>query len=199
MGRGDGQRAFDRGNARPADPLGSLLCNCSSVSTPYPLTNSPEAIDKEKFEGSWIFDDKGQVLQVKFDDKNVAHIAGLQWENDDFEIGKMEMVLIEGNDHKFMSLRAEEEGEWLEEYYFYQYKFTDQGDLILWPPNMEGFEHAIEQGLLNGGIKKGKYSTSIAITSDASILLKVLNGPDNSKLLDYKNPTILKKTASPKN
>ena len=49
-----------------------LLCNCSTVTTSFPLTTKPKAIDKEKFEGVWLFgDDDTGVLQVKFDNKDI--------------------------------------------------------------------------------------------------------------------------------
>ena len=172
-----------------------LLCNCDSVTTTYPLTTEPKAIDKEKFEGTWLTDDEGGVLQVKFADNGIAHIAGVEWKDDHFEIGKMEMTIVEGKEHNFISIRGQEDHGWPDQYFFLPYKFSDQGYLILWLPDSDSFKKAIGEKLLKGTIKKGKYSTEINITSDAAELIKVINDPDNSQLFNYKNPMILRKPA----
>ncbi|MFK5922426.1 MAG: hypothetical protein QM496_09625 [Verrucomicrobiota bacterium] len=175
-----------------------LLCQCSSVTTTQPLTSKPKAIDKEKFEGTWLVDGKGNSLQVKFDDNGIAQIAALEWKDGHFEIETMEMTVAEKGEYKFISLRAKEKGQWMKNYYFAQYKFTEQGDLIVWLPDSKAFENAIKEKLLSGKIKPGKYTTDVNISSDANTLLKLISGSKNSELFDYQTPIILRKIASPK-
>ncbi len=175
-----------------------LLCQCSSVTTTHPLTSKPESLDKEKFEGTWLVDGKGNTLQVKFDDSNTAQIAALEWKRDHFELETMEMTLVKKGEHKFISLRAKEKGQWMKNYFFAQYKFTEQGDLIAWIPDSKAFENAIKEKLIQGKVEPGKYSTGINISSDANSLLKLISGSKNSELFDSKNPIILRKIASPK-
>lgn len=173
-----------------------LLCQCSSVTTTQPLASKPKAIDKEKFEGTWLVDGKGNNLQVKFDDDGIAQIAALEWKGDHFELETMEMTVAEKGEYKFISLRAKEDGQWVKNYYFAQYKFTEQGDLIVWPPDSKAFENAIKEKLIHGEIKPGKYSTEVNISSDANSLLKLISGSKNSELFDYQTPIILRKIAN---
>lgn len=175
-----------------------LLCQCSPVTTTHPLTTKPKAIDREKFEGSWLIDDEGHTLQVKFDDEGIAQIAALEWKNNHFELETMEMTIAEGGEHNFMSLRAKEDGQWMKNYFFAQYKFTEQGDLVAWLPDSKAFENAIKEKLIHGKIKPGKYSTDINVSSDASTLLKLINSSKNPELFDYQNPIVLRKIASSK-
>ncbi len=170
-----------------------FLCNCSSVSTPYPLTSKPTAIDKKEFEGSWLVDDGQKILQVKFADDGVAHIAGLDWKDDHFEMVRGEMVIVEGNEHNFLSIRFEEKAKWEDSYFFVAYKFSDQGDLVFWVPKAKEFNKAIQKKLLRG---EGK--DSVSITSSVEELLKVLNNPGDLILFDYKSPMVLRKIAKEK-
>lgn len=172
----------------------TFLSNCSSVSTPYPLADKPTAIDKQKFEGSWLIDNDGDgILQVKFSDDGIAHMAGLEWKENHFEIVRGEMVVVEGKEHNFISIRFEEKGEWKDEYFFVPYEFSELGDLIFWPPNAKEFEKAIKKKLL-----LGEGESNVSITSPAEELLKVLNNPGDLKLFNYKSPTVLRKIAEEK-
>jgi len=170
-----------------------LLCSCSSVSTKYPLTADPKAIDQEKFEGSWQSDKS--VLRIQFAKSGIAQIAGLVWKDDNFEIARGEMIVTQGNEYNFLSVRFREDEEWMEGYLLVQYRFTDQGDLVLWRPNNDAFEEAILKTLLTGDIQKSTHSSQIRITSEPGTLLKFINDPDNLTLFEYREPMILRKIA----
>lgn len=166
---------------------------CSSVKTTQPLSSNPEPIDQDKFEGVWLLDDS--VVHVQFSSNGVAKIAGLEWEDDRFQINRAEAIVTKGNKHNFISLRCQEDdGKW-DGYYFLPYKFTHQGDLVLWPPVPGAFEGMIEKKKLQGIVKKDEYTTAITITNAPARLLEVIDDPDNLNLFNYREPTILKKVA----
>ena len=169
-----------------------LTLGCSSVTTRHPLSNNPEAIDHEKFEGVWLVDDD-EVLHVKFTGNGIARIAGFEWESDQFNITHVEMIVTEGDEHNFLSVRFQEEGKWMDDYYFLACKFTEKGDLVLWLPNVDAFEEAIGKKKLSGIINEDQYSTNITITDVPEKLFEYINGPDNLNLFDYKEPIIIYK------
>ena len=103
------------------------------------------------------------------------------------------MVIVEGKEHNFLSIRFEEKGKWKDEYFFVPYKFSEQGDLIFWIPNAKEFDKAIKKKLL-----RGKGESSVSIASPAEELLKVLNDPGDLNLFDYKSPMVLHKAAEEK-
>ncbi|MFH1038637.1 MAG: hypothetical protein V1789_08240 [PVC group bacterium] len=170
-----------------------LTSGCSSVTTKHPLSNNPKPIDQEKFEGVWLVDDT--VVHVQFGSNGIAQIAGLEWENNQFHIVQGEMIVTEGDKHNFLSVRFQEDGKWMDDYLFLAYKFSEQGDLILWLPNEDVFEEAIEKKQLDGVIKQQQYSTDITITTAPEKLLEFIIDPDNLKLFEYREPMILRKVA----
>lgn len=179
--------------------LGSIMLfasGCSSVTTRHPLSGNPEAIEKEEFEGTWIADDN--VFHVKFAGNGVAQIAGVEWESDQFHIVHGEMIVTKGNEHNFISVRFEENGKWMDDYAFLSYKFTDQGDLVLWVPDIDVFEEMVEKNLLQGVVRKGQYSTNITITDTSAKILEIINNPDNLKIFRYREPVFLRKLAGKK-
>jgi hypothetical protein len=168
-----------------------VASGCSSVTTTHPLSSNPKPIDQEEFEGAWLADD--QTFHVKFSSNGVAKIAGVEWKSNQFHIVHGEMIVTEGDEHNFLSVRFQEDGEWMEDYFFLPYTFTEQDDLILWAPDTDVFEELIEKKQLQGIIKKGKYSTNITITNAPAGLLEIINDPENLKLFEYREPTILRK------
>lgn len=169
-----------------------LILSCSSVTIRQPLSNNPEPIDQEKFEGVWLVDDD-EVVHVKFADSGIAKIAGLEWRDDQFQIMHGEMIMSEGNEYNFLSVRFQEDDKWVDNYFFLPYKFTEQGDLVLWLPNEDAFEEAIGKKQLQGIIDKGQYSTSITVTNTSERLLEFINDPDNLRFFEYKEPIVLRK------
>jgi hypothetical protein len=169
-----------------------LTISCSSVTSKYPLSANPEPIDQKNFEGVWQVDND-EVVQIKFANNGIAMIAGLEWQSDQFIIMRGEMIVSEGNEHNFLSIRFKEKGKWMDGYLFLPYKFTEQGDLILWPPVVDAFEEAIREKILQGTIEMGEYSTSIMLTSSPEKLFNFINNSDNFNLFDYRDPIILLK------
>ena len=168
-----------------------LTAGCSSVRIKQPLSGVPKPIDREAFEGAWLTGDT--VLHVKFDKNSVAQIAGVDWKDDQFHITRAEMIVTEGDKHNFLSVRAQEDGKWMDGYLLAAYKFSEQGDLILWAPRVDTFEEAIEKKQLNGEVKEQQYSTNITITDPPEKLLEFINDPDDLKIFDYREPMILHK------
>ena len=169
-----------------------LTLSCSSVTIRYPISNSPEPIDQKKFEGIWLVDDD-EVVHVKFDSNGIARIAGLEWENNQFTMMHGEMIVSAGDEYNFLSVRFQEDGKWMNNYYFLVYKFTEKGDLILWLPNVDAFEEAIMKKELQGIVMKEQYSTSITITSTSEELLNFISDTSNQKLFEYREPIVLYK------
>jgi len=168
-----------------------FLSACSTVTIPYPLSANPKPIDKEKFEGVW---DGGEpTVHVRFGSNGIAQIAWLDWADNEFQIVRAEMIVTEGDENNFLSFRMEEDGKWTNTYVFCQYSFSDNGELIVWNPNTETFEKAIEKGLLQGEVESGITGTTIAITNAPGKLLEFINDPENLKLFEYRKPVILRK------
>lgn len=170
-----------------------LLCGCSSVSTKHPLTKEPQAIDQERFEGAWLMETT--VLHVKFASNGIAQFVGLEWKDDDFQMFRGEMIVTKGDEHNFLSVRIQQDGQWTDRYFFVQYRFTDHGELVVCRLNNDVFEQALEQKVLQGVIDKQDYSTEIRITSEPEKLLEFINDPGNLTLFDYTEPMILRKIA----
>lgn len=172
-----------------------LFAGCSTVATKHPLSKQPKPIDREKFEGVWLMDD--ETVHVRFASNGVARIAALEWKDDQFEIARGEMVVTEGKEHNLLCVRFQEDAKWMDRYYFLQYEFTDQGDLVLWLPDGDAFEQAIKRKRLRGTISK-QHGTDITITSPPENLLEFINDPGDVKLFKHREPIVLQKVVKRK-
>ncbi len=164
-----------------------LVAGCSKVTTVGPLSADPKPIDREMFEGIWIIDDDPYV--IKFGEDGVARIGAVYWEDGQFNLGRGEMIVAEGKENNFVSVRFQEDGEWPDDYLFAQYKFVDNGDLVIWQPRVSEFEDAVEEGLLQG--EAGR--RSVVITSPPEKVLEFLNDPERGDLFDYRDPKVYRR------
>ena len=172
-----------------------LFAGCSAVTTPYPLSTQSKPVDKERFEGTWQGGEG--TVSVRFASNGVARLAGTEWNDDQFRLIQGEMIVAEGKKDNFISVRFEQNGAWTNRYFFLQYKFTDNGDLVLWGPNIDEFEAAIRSGMLQGVVTKKKNTTSISVTNAPGELLDFMNDPERRTLFNYREPMVLRKIAAP--
>jgi len=168
-----------------------LSIGCSGVTTKYPLSDNPKPIDQDKFEGAWLMDNK--VFHLKFASNGVAQISGVKWENDQFQLVHVEMIITKGDKHNFLSVRIQEDGKWMDDYYLLSYMFSENGDLVVWSPNVDIFKNLVEKNHLQGVVTGDKYSTNVSITNAPVRFLKLINDPENLTLFNYTKPTIIRK------
>lgn len=165
-----------------------LLVGCSTLTTKEPLSEDPEAVDREELEGAWVLND--QVYQVRFREDGVARIGHLAWENDEFFFLKGEMIITEGRLHNFLSIRGFGDGEWMDEYLLLGYTILTDGNLLLWVPDVDRFEELVAEGRLEGIIdpEDSRFGSDLMLTTPPAELLEFLNDPENEDLFDDRPP-----------
>ena len=172
-------------------PLLLSLSGCTFVTTQHPLPSAPEPIDRDKFEGAWLSEE--EVIFIRFAASGVARLAGLDWQDDRFQMLQGEMIITRGKKGNYLSVRFQEEGKWQDRYYLIQYEFTDQGDLLLWFPNEDVFSEAVEDGMLAGEVKPEAHRDDIFITDAPEKVLRFIENPGSLRLFNTDQPLILKK------
>lgn len=169
----------------------AVLAGCSSVTVKQPLPSMADAAELAAFEGEWV--SEGQILYVRFGADGIGRFAGVDWKEDRFSLDEGEIIVSKGAEKGYLSVRLMENGKWLDNYYIAQYRFTGQGDLILWLPDIVAFADAVGKGKLDGVVEKGSHTGSVALTSTPEKLMAFLNDPANGALFDYREPMIIKK------
>lgn len=172
----------------------TALAGCSSVTTDSPLSLEPKVVDKAKFEGTWILDK--QAIAIQFASNGVAQLAGTEWKDDHFRLIRGEMIVTEGGQGNYLSIRFEEDGAWPTNYFFTRYGFSSQGELLVWLPSPAWFKTAVLTNDLTGVITTDKHSSKIAITNAAGVLLEYLERSDKGDCFDFEKPIILRKAGA---
>ena len=187
-----------------------ICCACDSVTTKDPLPVNPEGLqeDRYKFEGDWLLspqiDDKDDdaVISVRFSDDGKARWAVLVWQRNKFHLSEGELIVAQGQSkqRKFICIQFQGE-DGLPTFghcFFWQYRFANGGNLIIWPPNAGLFRKAVQDGRLKGTVKQENFSTEITITSSGDDLLAFLDDPVNLQLFDYTEPVVLRRLWTPR-
>jgi hypothetical protein len=169
----------------------AVLGGCSSVTVRQPLPRMADADELAAFEGEWV--SEGQVLYVRFGADGIGRFAGVDWKDDRFRLDEGEIIISKGTERSYLSVRVMENGKWSEGYYIAQYRFTGQGDLILWLPDIGAFADAVGKGRLDGVVEKGSHTGSVLVTSAPEKVMAFLNNPANGAIFDYREPMIIKK------
>jgi hypothetical protein len=168
-----------------------LLGACSTVTMTHPLTATGDAVLRDSLEGRWLTDD--DVIWLRFTAAGLGRFAGLEWDDDDFQLQVGELVVTEGADGGYLSVRVREDGEWENEYFLVRFHLTSAGDLVLWLPETSVFRAAVEKGVVAGTVASEEHSTSIVLTGPPDEVLAFLEGPHDTPAFDLENPMVLKR------
>jgi hypothetical protein len=168
-----------------------LLCGCSYVAILQPLPQAQDPVAQAQLAGEWLSEDA--VVSLRFTSKGIGCIAGLDWKDDHFRIEEGEVIVSNVGEKSYFSARFRNDAQWEDRYYFVRYRLTAQGDLLLWPPVVSSFEHAVKAGALAGTVEKGAWGTRVTVTSAPEEILKFLSEQGTGELFEYDDPTILRR------
>jgi hypothetical protein len=192
MGRGGGMKqCHGFGRLMAVILLVLALAGCSSVTIKQPLPRTADSAEQARFEGEWVTGD--QIIYMRFGSNGIGQFAGVDWKNGQFTCEKGEFIVSKGTASNFLSVRIPENGKMQEMYFFVQYYFTREGELVVWLPEAKAFADAVEKGKLLGTVERGKSSISVVLTGTPEKILAFLNDPANGTMFDYKEPMIFKK------
>ncbi len=151
---------------------------CSSVETEHPVTDRPEALDKDRLEGAWLFED--EILHLKFGSDNVGQMGSLEWKDGEFRVMRAEFVVVHAGEGRYASLRFDDDE--AGSYGLLNYDFASNGDLLVRVEPTDEFERAIAAGRLRGQVKKDGKDTEIMLASPSDTLLTFLSSASPNQL-----------------
>ena len=158
--------------------LAVAAAGCSSVKTEHPVTGRPEALDKDRLEGAWLFED--EIFHLKFGGDNVGRLASLEWKDGEFRVHRGKFVVAHAGEGRYASLRFDDD-----EIPFWEllnYDFATNGDLVLLLEPTEELERAIAAGRLRGQVKKESGETEVVLASPSDTLLSFLSSATPDQL-----------------
>lgn len=175
--------------------LSVLSAGCSTVTVNAPLTATPTARDVSCFEGVWLMDK--ETLTIRFDKNGVGQVGAAEFKDDKFQLFRAEIYPTHGQYRRFLALRLQENGQWLPDYYLVQYDFTDQGELLIWQPELDAFATLVNAKKLQGEVKLDGMAKEVRLTSPGEMVLKALDTPGLTGLFRYQKPSVLRRVAGP--
>lgn len=161
-----------------------VLAGCSSVTMKEPFPESQLTQEEQaQLTGSWETD--GEVIHIAFTSNSVPWLAGVDWENEDFQLEKYRLYFVKRNNALYVCMQDE-----TNEYLFAELK-VENNNAFLWGPDTDYFEKLVESGKLKGSAKEDKYSATITLETAAADILELIS--TNQAAIDYKNPLLYRK------
>lgn len=165
-----------------------LISACDSLVTTDPVSTKSEQRDMKDFQGTWRSEesDAHEQFSIVFDNKGVAHLASLAWNDEKqvFDIEQIQFITAWYGKNKYLSILKINNVDFIGAYPLFQYNIQDDLLIICLPDN-DKFAQAIEDKELSGTIKSGSYSsTSISITSGQDVLRQYLIINEDKQLFE---------------
>lgn len=178
----------------PAAACLLVLAACSPVLVrePLPATAGPDEL--ARFEGAWL--SGRDVTRVRVEAGQPLAIAGMEWRDGRFQVDRGEVVVTAVEERGFLSVRVKEADGWMDGWYLVEYRFTSDGDLLVWMPHTAAFADAVEAGDLTGVVEHTDTSTTVTLTGPPERTLAYLEDHDGVMLFDYRDPMVMRRLAA---
>ena len=147
--------------------LAVLAAGCSSVQTEHPVSADPEALDKDRLEGMWLLED--EIVHVRFGADNVGRLAVIDWDGGEFGVRRLEFIVAQAGEGRYLSLREDED-----HYDLFAYEFAENGDLVVRVESTDALAAAVADGRLRGEVRKEGDDTEVVVASPTDTLLSFL-------------------------
>ena len=143
--------------------IATLQCSCSAVLTENHIADQTEDLLQEKLEGTWQHEDG--VFQIEFDASNTGWGAGVEWEDDTFQLSQARIQAKKFGDEYIMTAEpiVKDSDDKPRGNFLIRFSFPESGELHFFPPDVEAFESLVEDETLNGRIEKGKFTSQVLL------------------------------------
>ncbi len=143
-------------------------------------------LDAQKIDGTWISDEGAMLIKTIDPDKGIIKITFLE---DRENIQSAKMKIMKGKSWLYFNLLPEKESK-DDDYVWGRLQINDN-KIIFWHTASENLTKAIEEGKIQGTIKKekqedGKYSfttSTVILTDTAANIVKLVETSDKSYFL----------------
>jgi hypothetical protein len=130
------------------------MIGCSSVFAPQPVGDTPQHIDPEEWEGTWLCHDHCVVARVLDEEKGLLRIAWIEG-GDSLEYRTRDIQIRASGEYLFANFKAEGVGgeeEKEKEYYVWARVMNEEGQFLAWIPDPRKIMALVNIGKLPGKI-----------------------------------------------
>lgn len=170
-----------------------LLAGCDAVTLPEPLGGTP--VDAAALQGAWLAETpEPQTLHVRQPEPGRLLLAWVDWRQERFVLDTGEALARRDGEQHYFSMRDPDQPD--SGFLFVRYRQPAADRLELWPPQVEAFRQAVEQGQLAGRVLADRYSTRVLLTGPAEDLARFL-GDAGSGQVWQTEPVRLRRLSGP--
>ena len=172
------------------------LTGCDTVTTNELLgtRSDDKPLNKLAVDGVWIVAD--ETYYVKRVNESELRVAGVEWEDDHFQLHEMTVILTTDQDAPYLNLIDPDSPEGKPEYTFLRVLSAGSSEIVLIPAKTSTFEAAVKEGRIAGTIKKEKYSTTVHLQATTEELDALVDPQKIADQFDVTSPLVFRRLTS---
>ena len=170
---------------------GLMLGGCSSVKFTNLIGNPADdkTLNAIAIEGLYTADDA--TVAIKDLGEGKIAVGLLQWKEDKFEALQFEGEIRQIGNVAIVNLVQQDKQDGKTYYSIGRIAPSQQGDLVFYNPNIQGFEQAIADGELDGTVVQNDKVVTVTVTSTTEQLNTFLTPTRAATMFHVEQPTVL--------
>ena len=161
----------------------SIVCivGCSGVYSTRPVGEKPHLLTPTDWEGTWIHSEGAVTMRVIDAGKGVLEVAWLEKKLDGLALESYKVYLRESGDWLFGNLENPDRPQ----HYLWGRVKREEGQLILWIPDLSKFTDLVKKGVLPGKVEE---SGDVVLDNVTAAHLKLIKSDTHGSMFQWENP-----------
>jgi len=164
-----------------------LLSGCHAVYSTNPVGEAPVAVSPGDWEGTWVYKDGAVTVAVLDKEKGVLEVGWVEKKQNRLQYEHYKVLLRQSGEWLFGNVQDPDRPK----LYVWGRIRSEDGQIILWVPDVEKARALVEKGVLPGRAEK-KDSDVVLSNPGAAEFMRILSG-EKGALLDWERPLVFRR------
>lgn len=165
----------------------SAICGCTVVASLEPLGERPKEIFQADWDGAWIHKEQPIKIKVADQQKGMLQVAWVEEKGGRLQLESYQIEMRETGEWTFGNVKNPEGPA----PYLWALVKNDQGQIIVWMPEVEHFRKLVQTGVLPGKVEKGGDVVLEKLTPEH---LKAMMSEDRGVCFEWQKPLVFFRT-----
>jgi len=159
---------------------------CAQVDSPVPIGKDPVMLQGSEWNGTWASSEGTVIARVVDAAKGTVEIAWIEEESGEPVMKKKTLYIRQTGDWVFVNITDEDKPD----RYLWARLKNDDGEAILWIPDVDKIKALVREGKLPGKVDDDR---NVQLGTLSEEQTKRLTSDDNGVLYDWENPLVFRR------
>jgi len=164
-----------------------LLTGCHAVYSTHPVGETPAAVSPDDWEGTWVHKDGAVTVAVLDRERGILDVGWVEKKQERLQFEHYQVQLRKSGEWLFGNVQDPDKPK----LYVWARIRNEDGQIIVWVPDVEKTKALVEKGMLPGRVEKK--DGDVVLSAIGTAELKAIISGEKCMIFDWSQPRIFRR------